>query len=435
MMTEEIIFNKYPQLKDLSEYELDLVIKFGLFHFAFIKKNQSITSNDANEVVDILKNQLNENKNIFMTTMENQKIIYEDMIKTLTIEKQQLENKIIDQVHDMKSMISESIFFKKDTISKGKSGELLIRELLDIALYDYEREFEDVSKESARGDLIIKVKTNKGKVYTLLIEVKNKGSVTNKDIEKFDRDITINMEVCGGLMICINEDRCMDPFKIYENKDRGVPCIILKVDILDTTYLKNIVNILIEMYDIMKDNKPNDDMILDIQKFIKSHNDNILGLQTIINRNELIVRDMKKNINDMKAYVWDELRQLDNIKTKYMILAKISINSGSHEVDEIKTKEVSDVNENESVKSVDEFEKAISNSTPEQTYIGDYIKKINTWIHSSERKPEELGKFPRAVIIPTILKTSAATIKKNINITPGSLYDHYVKQYGPIEKC
>jgi hypothetical protein len=115
----------------------------------------------------------------------------------------------------------------------GKAGEMAFENIVSQFMpSDYK--LEDTAKQGYKGDFILtwqSYKTNQ--IYKILIDIKNyKTTVPQKEIDKFYRDVKMNSDIDGGLLLSLN-GKIVGISKIIEfkdlNTDRGnVPLIFTK---------------------------------------------------------------------------------------------------------------------------------------------------------------------------------------------------------------
>ena len=121
----------------------------------------------------------------------------------------------------------------------GKTGETIVSNIISQYMpSDYI--LEDTSKSGYKGDFILKwqsCKTNK--LYKIIIDIKNyKNTVPQKELDKFYRDIKLNYDINGGILLSLNA-KIVGVSKIIDfnhlNTERGLlPITFVKSNQPDT---------------------------------------------------------------------------------------------------------------------------------------------------------------------------------------------------------
>lgn len=116
-------------------------------------------------------------------------------------DKSDFEERIRSEYIELQRSIQDLSIRKTRNITKGKDGEQMVYQL--ISEYFPISEIIDKSYEKHSCDLSCRIDK-----YTLLIEVKNKETITSNDVLKFERDIKTNStsEYDGYLFVSMKED-------------------------------------------------------------------------------------------------------------------------------------------------------------------------------------------------------------------------------------
>jgi hypothetical protein len=115
----------------------------------------------------------------------------------------------------------------------GKAGELTFENIISQFMPgDYK--LEDTAKQGYKGDFILKWQSYKtNQVYKIIIDVKNyKTTIPQKELDKFYRDLKLNSNIHGGLLLSLNA-RIVGVSKIIDfrelNTDKGnIPITFIK---------------------------------------------------------------------------------------------------------------------------------------------------------------------------------------------------------------
>lgn len=134
----------------------------------------------------------------------------------------QLKLENIAQILDSLSLVPHMKLkeFKSELPANvGKDGEITFENIINQYMpSDYK--LEDTSKQGYKGDFILYWSSHKtNEKYKILIDVKNyKTTIPQKEVDKFYRDIQLNSDIHGGILLSLNS-KIVGVSKIIEFKD------------------------------------------------------------------------------------------------------------------------------------------------------------------------------------------------------------------------
>jgi hypothetical protein len=205
------------------------------------------------------------------------------------------ESKDVSVVHD-DHILSEL------PANVGKAGEATFENIISQYMPgDYK--LEDTAKQGYKGDFSLtwcSYKTNKQ--YKILIDVKNyKTTVPQKEIDKFYRDIKLNSNYHGGLLLSLNSkivgfSKIIEFKDIYSNNNMLIPLVIVKSSQPET--ICEIIKLLFHTIEIKETHDYNigrDGLIIAISDL----SDQIQLITDCRNNLQNSKTEIEKNINDI----------------------------------------------------------------------------------------------------------------------------------------
>jgi hypothetical protein len=167
------------------------------------------------------------------------------------------------------------------------------------------------------GDFIItysSAKTNKK--YSIIIDVKNyKTTVPTKEIDKFYRDITLNYDIHGGILLSLNSkivgSKIID-FKKYSTNNGNIPIIFIKSD--KNEVICEMIKLIFHMIEIKDINR---NTILDEEELINTINE--------LNDDIQLITKCRDNLQNSKMDIEKSLNEImfNLMQCEYKIASKI----------------------------------------------------------------------------------------------------------------
>lgn len=190
-----------------------------------ISESSIITKALQTEKLSMLSDSITEKNKQISSLMERNKQL-EDRTFKLT---NTLQTALKEQSQTIQQTLHSSLepikkFYSGTNSDKGSLGEDCVYQRLTENQKYYKAKIKKVGHETACGD--INFRWDKLK---LLIEIKNKASITVSDLEKFKRDMEDNKDVNSGLFISLRTNKICPDKREYFNVDYidGKPIVYL----------------------------------------------------------------------------------------------------------------------------------------------------------------------------------------------------------------
>jgi hypothetical protein len=259
----------------------------------------------------------------------------DEIIKYVNIENREWVSNLtpekLAQILNTLSMIPNMKLKSVDSLSEipsnvGKTGELILENIISKFMpIDYI--LEDTSKHGYKGDFIIKWQSHKtNKLYKIIIDVKNyKVTVPQKEIDKFYRDIKLNSDIHGGILLSLNA-KIVSMSKIIEFKDLNTDRGILPITFIKSNQPESICEIIKLLFHTIELKDLNSNDILYKQELISAINELSDQIQHITDcRNNL--QNSKSDIEKSLNCIMFSLMQCEyNITTKIKQINKSLVN-------------------------------------------------------------------------------------------------------------
>ena len=286
-----------------------------------IEKEKTIIKKSYDEQMIKLEKSLEKSAQQEMHSLKSEIAAQKSTIEQLKVNlsEAKLQRKSLDDINTTLQPVIKFYGSKSSTEEKGTAGEKFIYNILTTSDRYTDSVTEDMSGVAKHGDLFFKWKQ-----IRCMIEIKNKQTLTNTDIEKFERDIDssiISKNINCAMFISLRTD-------LFPGKQRNLIQFDYRNNIL-VTYLS-----MSSMTDIHYS-------ICCIDKLLASTTTNderadklikyFIDYHTIMTRNRIIYEKQISNNNKEIAYYTKLLRETDNaIKSMtldYSIFVKgVSIN-------------------------------------------------------------------------------------------------------------
>lgn len=256
------------------------------------KQSLSMLINEKENQLSFLKTQLEEKEKHYATQVETIHNMYKSQVEGFHKRIQELE-KNNSEALDISTRLDNLIGKKTsmDNAAKGDFGESIVQNQI---LNEYPKSvIIDTSGQTARGDMLWKLDDD---TFRALVEVKNVQYVRQSDVQKFERDIGINVQdkSCNcGLFVSLKTDIIQSKGSFSFEFFEGVPVLYVSNIFLDSNLLKLALNIL---YTVQKNYKQHsDETNVDINEQL--HIQNLISSMY----NSLVLR--KKDIEDCKDHL------------------------------------------------------------------------------------------------------------------------------------
>ena len=293
-----------------------------------IEKEKTIIKKSYDEQMIKLEKSLEKSAQQEMHSLKSEIAAQKSTIEQLKVNLSdaKLQRKALDDINTTLQPVIKFYGSKSSTEEKGTAGEKFIYNILTTSDRYTDSVTEDMSGIAKHGDLFFKWKQ-----IRCMIEIKNKQTLTNTDIEKFERDIDssiISKNINCAMFISLRTD-------LFPGKQRNLIQFDYRNNIL-VTYLS-----MSSMTDIHYS-------ICCIDKLLASTTTNderadklikyFIDYHTMMTRNRIIYEKQISNNNKEIAYYTKLLRETDNaIKSMtldYSIFVKgVSINDSDTDED------------------------------------------------------------------------------------------------------
>jgi hypothetical protein len=288
--------------------------------------------NEKDQYIAYFKDQIEILENKHEQNINEVKIFYDNLINNQKkrITDLELENiKAIDVSLKLDNLIGKKSSI--DNATKGDFGENVVyNQILQYFPYSV---IEDTSGETAKGDMLWKLNNNS---FKALVEVKNVQYVRINDVEKFERDIHLNISngSCNSaIFISLKTDIIQSKGSFHFEFFNECPVIYVSNVFQDANVLKLALNIL---YNLQTTIQSNSESLLSvdekhiIQDYLNTSYNSILThkqnidcsknitenlLNNLINQQNIVNKDFDNILKFSKSLQWSSLsKQIDNTK-------------------------------------------------------------------------------------------------------------------------
>ena len=235
----------------------------------------------------------------------------------------------LDQEDIIQGIMQESI-----PAIKGQEGEIQFESIINQFMPS-DFKLTNTSKTGKCGDFIIKWQSNNtNKIYSIIIDVKNyKNTVPGIEVDKFYRDLKVNTNIHGGLLLSLHSKiigiNTIIKFKEYVSDNKNIPIIFAKSKTPEV--ICEIIKLLFHIIEIkdMNNNEVANKNNLIIH--INSLNDNIQFITDCRNTLLQSKMDIEKSLNGIMFNLMTcEYNLVDKIKSINSTLSTpIEVVSGS----------------------------------------------------------------------------------------------------------
>jgi hypothetical protein len=184
----------------------------------------------------------------------------------------------------------------------GKAGELTFENIISQFMPgDYK--LEDTAKQGYKGDFILEWQSNKtNQVYKIIIDVKNyKTTIPQKEIDKFYRDLKLNSNIHGGLLLSLNA-RIVGVSKIIDFRELNTDKGILPITFIKSSKPEIICEVIKLLFHTIENKDLNSNEIIHKDELIATINELGDHIQLITDcRNNLqnSKHELERNLNDI----------------------------------------------------------------------------------------------------------------------------------------
>ena len=202
---------------------------------------------------------------------------------------------------------------------KGQEGEIQFESIINQFMPS-DFKLTNTSKTGKCGDFIIKWQSNNtNKIYSIIIDVKNyKNTVPGIEVDKFYRDLKVNSNIHGGLLLSLHSKiigiNTIIKFKEYVSDNKNIPVIFAKSKTPEV--ICEIIKLLFHIIEIkdMNNNKvANKNNLI---THINSLNDNIQFITDCRNTLLQSKMDIEKSLNGIMFNLMTcEYNLVDKIKS------------------------------------------------------------------------------------------------------------------------
>lgn len=213
--TNEIHINK--RVSDVQKNFSDTIAEYQAQIESLTMTNKNLRESDNWKDFQKI---LDEYKNDSDIRLQEQKVLYSDLIKTKEIEISEKNTELVK----LREQNVETIKINTSSSRKGNKGEIMVEEL--ISQYFPKADIENISKgEGSRGDRIFFIDGIK-----MMCEVKSYASKVQynskeRGVQKFIRDMEMNPDYQGGVMISLTSS--------ISDKDKGSIKPMISPEFLD----------------------------------------------------------------------------------------------------------------------------------------------------------------------------------------------------------
>lgn len=297
------------RFNNLSFEEQQKVIEIG--EYVYFNGLKLYNSDELDKEIYANKKRLEEIRNQHENQLHNHTTMVREQYESIVESKQELINSKLLEIEDLKERIKkleeencqalslsgklDSLMGKGNTVDnamKGDFGESIVAN--QIQHWYQTSEIEDKSAETAKGDLHWKLNDD----FCALVEVKNVQFVRPSEIQKFERDISINIKdsSCNcGIFISIKTETIPGKGKFKLEFFEGHPIIYVSNVLNDLNTLRFALDSLYNIHMKMKEYYTKDTN----ESTFQFENDIIEFIQNLYNKLSV----MSSNINQMKQSV------------------------------------------------------------------------------------------------------------------------------------
>ena len=254
-----IYFNGYRlfNIDTINNERNSLEQSYNLLNEQLSKNFNKIIESEKEQLTTYYTNLQCEIKKSFEKQLESQLSNHQFLLSQLKSENDELKIKNSQLFEEFKESSRlagkiESLLGKKNDVhnaAKGDFGESLVQ--TQISYFYPQSTMDDVSGDTAKGDLLWKLLDDS---FKCLIEVKNVQYVRRNDVEKFERDLKINLnnDTCNcGLFVSLKTDAIQSKGCFHFEFFEGVPVIYVSNIIQNTNILRIACEILIDVQQMM----------------------------------------------------------------------------------------------------------------------------------------------------------------------------------------
>jgi hypothetical protein len=184
----------------------------------------------------------------------------------------------------------------------GKAGELTFEKIIsEFMPSDYK--LEDTAKQGYKGDFILKWQSYKtNQVYKIIVDVKNyKTTIPQKELDKFYRDLKLNSNIHGGILLSLNA-RIVGVSKIIDFRELNTDKGILPITFIKSSMPEIICETIKLLFHTIENKDLNSNEIVHKDELISTINELSDQIQLITDcRNNLqnSKLELERNLNDI----------------------------------------------------------------------------------------------------------------------------------------
>lgn len=327
------------RLKNASESDIEKILSIG--EFVFFEGYQSANKDLFEKKYEILKNNLEKehmqklhiensrcdgliqsNENL-QKSISSMKEMYKTQIDQYNYQISNLQDKMANLSSDsqniMLSKIESLLGYGNsiDNIEKGNYGENYVYN--HIIEQFPESNIDDVSGTTASGDLIWSMDYD----FKCLVEVKNVAHAKNLNIEKFERDVTMNSEkhvINCGLFVSLKTDHIPYKGKLKLEFVRGIPVIYVANVFKNTHALTYAMYMMKEIQYYVSQNSENQP---------QNENENVEKLMIHFNKlkndfinHQSIIEELEKSCTKTNIYLNKLIKNTETIVKEHSYMLK-----------------------------------------------------------------------------------------------------------------
>lgn len=202
---------------------------------------------------------------------------------------------------------------------KGQEGEVQFENII-TQFMSSDFELINTAKTGKCGDFIIKWQSNNtNKIYSIIIDVKNyKNTVPGIEVDKFYRDLKVNLNIHGGLLLSLHSKiigiNKIIEFKEYVTDNKNIPIIFAKSKTPEV--ICEIIKLLFHMIEIKDMNNNEVANKNNLITHINSLNDSIRFITNCRNTLLQSKMDIEKSLNGIMFNLMTcEYNLVDKIKS------------------------------------------------------------------------------------------------------------------------
>lgn len=292
---ENIYQTNEANMKILSEHSLNLIVS------------------EKDRQIDFLKECLETEKLSHQQNIDDIHNNYKIQIEQYSIRNQELEKentKAIDISEKLDNLIGKKSSI--DNAAKGDFGETVVNNQI---LYNFPKSIiTDTSGQTAKGDLLWCLDNNQ---FRALVEVKNVQYVRLSDVQKFERDIQVNVKdkTCNcALFVSLKTEIIQSKGGFHFEFFNGIPTLYVANVFCDPQILKVALNIL---YNIQKSicvhletSELNEAEQNNIENYLSSLYTSLVERQKLVNSSKTSAESLLQNLITQQTFINSDVENL-----------------------------------------------------------------------------------------------------------------------------